>query len=131
MTASGKKGSSTSNRTINSLSFDKRHIDDVLADIQLASELGGVQVCPTSSSPSSYNINLKTESQRIQLANMAVMGEKYLVIFDPRLERYKEEDKDLFDKEINPAYKKLREILLQYVDEKIRRYIESTTPESS
>jgi len=62
---------------------------------------------------------------------MAVMGEKYLVIFDPRLERYKEEDKDLFDKEINPAYKKLREILLQYVDEKIRRYIESTTPESS
>ncbi len=128
-----KKGraSSTSNRTIDSVSFDVNHIDDVIASIQLDDKLKHVKVSHPPNQPRDYTLELVVGDLKLHFVDIAVMGKNYFAWFNPQLDEYKEKDKEFYEKHISPAYKRLKQILYSYAKKEVREYMEKTTPENS
>jgi hypothetical protein len=125
-----KRASSISNKTIDSVTFEKGKIDEIIADIQLDTKLSNLRVSQNPERPSNFELVLISNGLTIHFADIALMGDKYLTWFDPKLDDYKS-NKEFYDEKLLPVYRGLRKLLLKYVPEKVRAYIEKTSLESS
>lgn len=124
-----KRGSSLSNKTIDSLCFGRGLIDDVLRSIQLNTKLRQVKVSQNQERPLNFRLDVVIDKLVIHMADIASMGDKYLVWFDPKLEDYK--GNDFYENFINPTYLELKNLFLGYAPKKVQDYIERTSSQHS
>jgi len=121
-----RRASSTGHKTLNSVTFEKNNIDDVISDISLNTKLKYIKVATESSNLSGHSINLERDGLVIHIADIILRGDKYLALFDPS------DDYQGFSKEeITSVYQELRGIFLKYAQERVRNYLERTNLENS